>query len=174
LNFIDLSSEDQILDASAGTGILAQIIVERFGHFQKLVLNDPSEKMLSKAKEKEKLNKLSFIEFSSSYAEELDYPDQFFTQIVCLNSFHYYADQPAVLKHFSRLLKPGGKLWILDWNREGHFRIANKLISFLTPENINTRTLAEMTQILIEAGFSIEETERWSFRWWKFFYVKCI
>ena len=58
--------------------------------------------------------------------------------------------------------------------QRGHFRIANKLISFLTPENINTRTLAEMTQILIEAGFSIEETERWSFRWWKFFYVKCI
>jgi ubiquinone/menaquinone biosynthesis C-methylase UbiE len=163
---------DRILDASAGTGILAKKLLDGFDSIEELVLNDPASKMLEKAKSK--LASYSNVRFTNCYCEELDLKHQTFDKIICLNSFHYYVDQETVLNHFHNFLKPGGELYMLDWNRKGYFLISNFLIDLLSPENINSRSIEEIIPMLNENGFTVQEQDEWSFRWWKFFFVKCV
>lgn len=171
LENLEVSPEDSILDSSAGTGLLAEQIISNTGSFKRLVLNDPAKKMLSVAKSR--LSRYDDISYTSYFAEEFHQIEDSFTQIICLNSFHYYVDQQQVLNHYKNLLDPDGFLWILDWNRVGTFRVASKLIDWLSPENINTRTLTEMKKMLNQTGFTVESEDEWGFRWWNFMYLKC-
>ena len=159
-----------VLDISAGTGILAESIIEKFGSPVRIVLNDPAEMMLDIAKDR--LRHFPDIEFSSHYAEELARLDETFDHIICLNSFHYFVDQPLVLDHIRRLLKPDGTLWLQDWNRKGLFRVAICLIDLLSPEHISTRNIHELKFMLRERDFQVKEEEQWRFRWWNFCFLK--
>jgi ubiquinone/menaquinone biosynthesis C-methylase UbiE len=159
-----------VLDVSAGTGILAESLIEKFGSPGRFVLNDPAEMMLDIAKDR--LRHFPNIEFSSHYAEELNRLEGSFDHIICLNSFHYFVDQPLVLDHIRKLLKPDGMLWLQDWNRKGLFRVAIRLIDLLSPEHISTRNIHEMQSMLSERDFKIMKEEEWRFRWWNFCFLK--
>lgn len=171
LSKLRLSPKDEILDASAGTGLLAQELLKKNKSFERLVLNDPSSKMLERAKYRLRYN--DEVEFRSQFCEQLPFGENTFSQIICLNSFHYYTHQEDVLSHFRRMIKPEGNLWLLDWNRTGSFKIASKLINWLSPENINCRSLDEMKILLRKNGFNIKEQETWGYRWWNFLFVRC-
>ena len=160
-----------VLDCSAGTGILADTMLHQFD-INKLILNDPANKMLNIAKERLKFAKTE-IAYTNYFAEELDQllPKKF-DHIICLNSFHYYVDQERVLYNVQQLLKPGGTLWLLDWNRTSFFILSNKLIDLFSSMNINTRSLAEIKNLLKFSDFSIEDEKKWRFRLWNFFYLK--
>lgn len=171
LGELELSQNDEVLDDSAGTGLLAREILNSFGPFNRLVLNDPSPKMQERAKYRLRYEKE--VEFTSYYSEDLPFDKNSFSQIICLNSFHYYTNQNRVLENFSRILKPDGTLWMLDWNRTGSFKIANKLIGWFTPQNINTRTLPELKSLLMDNDFDVIEEDTWGYRWWNFLFVRC-
>ncbi len=172
LEKLELSSDDEILDCSAGTGLLAHEILEMFGPFNRLVLNDPAPKMQERAKYR--LRYQQDAEFTSHFSEELPFEDESFTQIICLNSFHYYTDQDRVLSNFRRILKPEGTLWMLDWNRTGSFKIANKFIDWLSPENINSRTLSELKSLLSKHEFEVIDEDTWGYRWWNFLFIRSV
>lgn len=171
LDKLELSSSDEVLDASAGTGLLAREILDMFGPFNRLVLNDPSPKMQERAKYRLRYEKE--VEFTSHFSEELPFENDSFTQVICLNSFHYYTNQERILENFNKVLKPAGTLWILDWNRTGSFKIANKFIDWLSPENINSRTLSEIKSLLSDNGFKVIGEDTWGYRWWNFLFVRC-
>jgi ubiquinone/menaquinone biosynthesis C-methylase UbiE len=160
-----------VLDCSAGTGILATEIFERFD-VGRLHLNDPAADMLNVAKQK--LTGISQgITYSNFYAEELHQmlPDQF-DHLICLNSFHYYVDQARMISNAYKLLSPGGTLWLLDWNRKGFFIINSRLIDWFSSMNIQTRTLEETECMLKEHGFTTSGQEEWRFRLWNFFSLR--
>lgn len=171
LSHLELSSNDKVLDCSAGTGLLAQEIIENYGHPKRLVLNDPAPKMQERAKYRLRYEKE--VEFTNHFSEELPFRNNSFTQVICLNSFHYYTNQNRVLENFNRIIKPGGTLWMLDWNRTGSFKIANKFIGWLSPENINSRTIDELKSMLSLQNFDIAEEDTWGYRWWNFLFVRC-
>lgn len=151
---------------------MAREITDLYGPFDRLLLNDPAEKMLEKAKEK--LESIQNVEYTNCFCEELDVEPASFDIIICLNSFHYYTDQEKALSLFHSFLKPGGKLYLLDWNRKGLFTITSFLIDLLSPENINSLSSGEMSAMLTRNNFTIEKKSEWSFRWWKFFFMKCV
>lgn len=171
LQKLEIPDGSRVLDVSCGTGILGSEIAEQFS-ISELVLNDPSEGMLTIARER--LANIDNIIFSQHIAEELPFEPDSFDVLICLNSFHYYTDHKKVIDHFRRLLKPGGTLYLLDWNREGWFHFPNKIISVFSPENINTKSATEMNALLPEFDFEIETLQRWSFRFWKFYLIKAV
>ncbi len=168
---LELKPEDRILDVSAGTGLLAEAAINKFGPFEQYIVNDPSSNMLEISKYR--LRYKDNVEYTSHYAEELPFDDNSFDHLLCLNAFHYYTDQKKALANFRRVLKDGGNLWLLNWNRVGLFVIANYFIKLLSKENISTHSLGEMKELLAESGFSIEKEEAWGYRWWRFFFLKC-
>ena len=169
LNRIETTAGDTILDASCGTGMLAQQLIEGGYPFDHLTLNDPSEQMLSITRGR--LPDRPHLSFSNHLAEELCY-DHRFDRIFCLNSFHFYTSHQQVLDQFYKMLKPGGRLYLLDWNREGFFRIINQIIKLGTAANINTRSLPELKGMLSNSGFRLHSPEAWSWRYWKFLYIE--
>lgn len=171
LEQIEIRPGETVLDCSAGTGLLAEHLLKRFD-IGRLLLNDPASEMLNVAKEKLRSEEKD-IAYTHYFAEELNaLSPETFNHIICLNSFHYYVDQPRALSNFRTLLKPGGILWMLDWNRAGFFIINSKLIDWFSPMNINTRTLDEIEVLLNTRTFSVDEKTTWSFRLWNFFYLK--
>lgn len=167
---LEIQEGDSVLDVSAGTGLLAQQILEEFS-IQKLILNDISSEMQSLAKSR--LAEYENIEYTSSSAEALDFEPGSFDHIISLNAYHNYPRQNEFLVKVFEWLKPGASLYILDWNRRGLFRFINWYISLTVNEIINTRSLPEVLKQLKTTGFSIELKREWKYNYWNLFLIKC-
>jgi len=169
LEKIHLDKDDKVLDMSCGTGLLAYHLIERGDKFREIVLNDISTKLQARAKKRFKGR--DDIRFTSLPAESVDFPAETFDKIFCLSAFHNYSQQSCVLQNCRHILKPGGRMYLLDWNRSGWFRIVDLFIKIKTPEYIDTRSRNEMKQKLTDHSFSIIFDREWYFNYWKFFYL---
>lgn len=165
-------SEFEILDVSAGTGLFAEHLIEDGHAFNRLTLNDVSPGMLKLAKER--LNEREDVDFSCAYVEELGFEDSVFDIVISMNAFHNYAEQDKALEQIGRVLKPGGYLYLLDWNRSGIFSLINYGIKIIVPEIINTRSAGETRKMLKEKNFQIEKEREWKYKYWQFYLFKAI
>ncbi len=172
LTYIEVTQSDIILDPSGGTGLLVKKLIAQDSTFKHFVINDPSEKMLGIARQR--LSGNPSIIFENQKIQDLSYPQNYFSKIICLNSFHFYEHQEQVIDQFYRLLKPGGKLFILDWNRDGFFRIVNTLIRWSSSEYINTRSLHELQQMISDKSYNVRESHCWNWRYWKFLFIEAV
>lgn len=171
LNHIGDLSDKRVLDISCGTGILAGHLLKLYPGIH-LQLNDPSDGMRAVAMAR--FEGHPQVEFSNMLAEDFTVESKTYGHVICLNSFHYYADQAPAVKNMYKALKPGGVLYLLDWNLEGWFHLPNKIISLLSPENINTRSLSETRELTKKNGLTPTESEKWSYRFWKFYMIEAV
>ena len=169
LEGVEIQPDDHMLDLSCGTGLLAKYIIDRGDSFQQLVLNDIAVDMQAHARKR--FEGKPHITFSSFSAQSIKQTEHHFDKIFSLSSFHNYPQQAQVLAECHRVLKPGGHLYLLDWNRSGLFRLKNGLIKMMVPERIDTRSTREITSLLLEQNFKITAVDEWYHRSWKFYYV---
>ena len=165
---IDISGE-RILDVSCGTGLLAEQLLKHYSDLD-LVLNDPADDMRAVAEKRVKSK--TKAEFSDMLAEDLALEPDSFNRVICLNSFHYYVDQAVALRNMQNALKSGGSIHMLDWNLEGWFHLPNAIISALSRENINTRSVDETEEMFESTGLKITERQTWNYRFWKFYLIE--
>ena len=52
-------------------------------------------------------------------SERLPFPDGAFDVVTCANSFHHYPRQDRAVGEMRRVLKPGGRLLLIDGHRDG-------------------------------------------------------
>jgi ubiquinone/menaquinone biosynthesis C-methylase UbiE len=52
-------------------------------------------------------------------SERLPFADSVFDVVTCSHSFHHYPDQERVVDEMHRVLRPGGRLLIIDGDRDG-------------------------------------------------------
>ncbi len=69
--------------------------------------------MLTAARRKETASAADWIQAD---AQSLPLASESFDRIVCASSFHYFSEPGAVLGEFRRLLKPEGRLIVIDWS----------------------------------------------------------
>ncbi|MDZ7689775.1 MAG: class I SAM-dependent methyltransferase [Balneolaceae bacterium] len=170
LDNIESTEHALLLDVSGGTGLLAEEILDREIPYLKFVVDDPSEGMIDIAKSR--LPEGQAIAYTNFRADRLAFDKNSYDRLFCLNAFHHYKNQQQTLDIFYHILKPGGRLYLLDWDRSGFFVYVNKLIDWLTPEYIDTRSLEEMEDMLEKSCFSITKQESWRWRYWKFFFTE--
>lgn len=167
LEAFESKQNHRILDVSAGTGLFAHHLIEKGVPFSQLVLNDVSAGMLNIARERFTEN--SRVSFTAHFAESLGFESLSFDTVISLNAFHNYVDQRQALSEIYRVLKPGGRLLVLDWNRKGLFQLVNFCIRTFTGEFIQTVSAEEVKQLLESKDFSVQELKEWKFRYWNFF-----
>jgi ubiquinone/menaquinone biosynthesis C-methylase UbiE len=111
------SRPQRILDVACGTGRLTEMIrlldAEGAVHVTGF---DLSPQMIEMARQR--MAEAPGVQWGVAPAEDLPVPDASFDVVTCANAFHLVTDADKALAEFRRVLKPGGRLIILDWCRE--------------------------------------------------------
>lgn len=108
----------RVLDLAGGTGDLAGEFVKKVGKDGLVVLADINEKMLQQGRlrlmDKGIIHPLTFVQAD---AENLPFPDNYFDCITIAFGLRNVTDKAAALRSMYRVLKPGGKLLILEFSK---------------------------------------------------------
>lgn len=108
----------QVLDLAGGTGDLAALFSARVGPDGKVVLADINESMLNVGRDKLRDKGLvSNIEFVQANAEALPFADNTFDIISIGFGLRNVTDKDAALRSMFRVLKPGGRLLVLEFSK---------------------------------------------------------
>jgi ubiquinone/menaquinone biosynthesis C-methylase UbiE len=61
------------------------------------------------------------VYFCKSNVEKLPFENEFFDFIISSNAFHHFANSEKALREARRVLKPKGRIYILDTNADNFF-----------------------------------------------------
>jgi ubiquinone/menaquinone biosynthesis C-methylase UbiE len=105
---------EKVLDVGCGTGSLALVAKERVGSQGSVHGIDPAPRQIARAQTKAARHGLA-VDFQLGVVERLSFPDQTFDVIQSTFAIdHVPADlQRQGLREIARVLKPGGRLFIL-------------------------------------------------------------
>ena len=141
---------DTVADLGAGEGTLSQLIAQRA---KKVIAIDSSEKMVEFGQKLAKENELPNLEYRLGYIESPPIDDSSVDLAILSQALHHAEHPPTALTEAHRILKPGGRLIVLDLLQHT-FEKARELyfdtwLGF--PE-------AELAEMITSAGFSEVET----------------
>lgn len=143
---LNFGREDVVMDFGCGPGYftipLARITKKAIGV-------DVSSTMLDRARAYAKRNRVE-VELIKSDGTRIDLPDASVDGILLVHVFHEVDSKDKVLHEFLRILKPSGRLLIVEKTHGTHM-----LREKLGPPIINE---AEFSNQISEAGFTIVET----------------
>jgi arsenite methyltransferase len=105
---------EHVLDIGVGPGLLAAEIAAAVGPEGAVSGIDLSETMLAMAATRAERDGSARIELRIAGAEELPYPDATFDAVVSTQVFEYVPDVPRAISEIWRVLKPGGRVLLLD------------------------------------------------------------
>ncbi|MFO0973240.1 MAG: methyltransferase domain-containing protein [Phycisphaerae bacterium] len=142
------------LDVGCGTGTWCGMLANAALPARRVVGLDYSHTMCRHAAEKTRRGEGQPLPFIHGDAEHLPFTDHSFDLLTCSNSFHHYPHQAAVVREFHRVLRPGGRLMIIDGFRDN-------LIGWIAFDVFVTRAegrvyhapASVMRQYFREAGF---------------------
>lgn len=106
-----------LLDIAAGTGDLTAAMAKKIGHNGSVVATDINESMLSLGRDA-LLNQglINNITFVQSNAEALPFPSEHFDRVAIAFGLRNVTHKDRALSEMARVLKPGGKLMILEFS----------------------------------------------------------
>lgn len=110
-----------VLDLAGGTGDIAALFAKRVGPTGKVVLADINESMLNVGRDKLRdLGLVKNIDFVQANAEALPFADNSFDIITIGFGLRNVTDKDAALRSMYRVLKPGGRLLVLEFSKPEH------------------------------------------------------
>lgn len=109
LSLYDLPEKGSVLDISCGDGDFLDVLRS---YFPKLDLHgiDISESYIARAKEKHPWAKLTVAD-----AADMPYESASFDGLLSCMSLHHYHNPQKVFDEAARVLRPGGRLYVLDF-----------------------------------------------------------
>ncbi|HEX2128793.1 MAG TPA: ubiquinone/menaquinone biosynthesis methyltransferase, partial [Solirubrobacterales bacterium] len=110
----DLDPGDAALDVCCGTGDLAFELAKRVRREGRVIGSDFSERMLDLAREKAADRNVSQVRFEWADALDLPYGDESFDAVTVGFGVRNLADLELGIEEMTRVLKPGGRLVILE------------------------------------------------------------
>ena len=119
LALMGLQSNDRVIDLGCGTGWASRRLASVV---QEVVGLDVADEMLRRAERAS--SGASNIRYVWGSAEKIPAPDDYFTKVLSVESFYYYADQGKALDELRRVLAPAGRLFILiNLYKDNHYSL---------------------------------------------------
>ena len=108
----------QVLDLAGGTGDLTSLMAKRVGQKGRVVISDINGSMLGVGRER-LINEgtVGNVEYVQANAELLPFPDNYFDCVTIGFGLRNVTDKNKALRAMQRVLKPGGKLLILEFSK---------------------------------------------------------
>ena len=170
-----LRAGDQVLDVAAGSGDLSRHFASRVGSDGKVILTDINEDMLAQGRARMVDRGLvGNIEFMIADAEDLPFDDQQFDCVSISFGLRNVTRKQEALKSMCRVLKPGGRLLVLEFSKpvipivekiydSYSFNAIPRIGKLVTGDEDNYRYLVEsirkhpdqetLKSMMLEAGF---------------------
>lgn len=116
VDLAELTDGDRFLDVGCGPGAA----IENASRTGAQVFGiDPSPSMVARARKR-----VPEADVKVASAEEIPFPDNQFTVVINVLSFHHWADREAGLREILRVLAPGGRLHVVEGllrdGKDGH------------------------------------------------------
>ena len=112
----NLKEGDQVLDIAGGTGDLSLAFAKKVGTTGRVVHTDINEAMLRVGRDR-LTDKGILLPTVVCEAEKLPFPDQHFNLVSVAFGLRNMTHKDAALKEMCRVLKPGGKLLVLEFSK---------------------------------------------------------
>ncbi len=149
---------ERVLDVGCGTGTFAARLATR-NPAQSVVGVDVSDGMLDEARRKTAA--FPNVRFEQARAADLPLADASVDVVVSASALHY-VDQPGdALAEARRVLRPGGRLAVVDWDRSRWWMAALEgFLHLADPAHGRTLSAAEIARLMTDAGFDVRVSER--------------
>ncbi|MDP3789428.1 MAG: methyltransferase domain-containing protein [Candidatus Omnitrophota bacterium] len=140
----------RILDVGCGTGEFAMKL-KGYKKDAGVYGLDISTDMINTAKTKFK----GEIDFRVGDVENMPYEDDYFDYLTCSHSFHHYPHKKKAVREMFRILKPGGKIMIVDGCKDSFLgRIIFDVIVAAHEKDVHHLHSSQFARILEDVGFS--------------------
>lgn len=165
----------KVLDLAGGTGDLTAKFSRIVGDKGQVTLADINDSMLKVGREKLRDKGIvGNVNYVQANAEALPFPDNHFDIITIAFGLRNVTDKDAAIASMLRVLKPGGKLLVLEFSKPKHnvmrklydlysFKVMPKMGALITQDADSYAYLAEsirmhpdqetLKQMMVDAGF---------------------
>lgn len=158
IDLLQLQPDQTFLDIGCGTGWAVYYAASQITSGNVYGL-DLSGEMIEKAKIT--TSEFTNVQFLKSSAENIPLEDKSVDYAICTNSFHHYKKPLTVLREIFRVLKPSGKIYILDLSSDEFFgKIINKFNKITDSGHVNLYSSADFKELFTDSGLNhVEDFE---------------
>jgi arsenite methyltransferase len=163
LKALELTEGERVLDIGSGPGLLAYEMAAAVGPAGRVCGVDISEDML--AISKRRCEQQAWTEFHRADATKLPFSDSSFHAAASTQVYEYVADIPTALAELYRVMRPGGRVVILDTDygslvihTENEARMA-RVLSAWNEHFVHAGLPRTLSRRLRDAGFTVRQRD---------------
>ena len=162
---LTLGRGEKVLDIGSGAGLLAAEMAAEVGAVGSVDGIDPSESMLVLARRRRPPDGAAEMRFVAGDACTLPFADGSFDAAVATQVYEYVQDMPAALGEAFRVLRPGGRLLVLDtdWGsivwHSGDAERMRRVLAAWDEHLVDPYLPRRLTRLLSDARFSLARRE---------------
>ncbi len=147
----------QMLDIATAAGHTAFAFAP---HVSEVVASDLIPEMLEVAADQAQTRGLTNVRFEQGDAESLPFDDRSFDAVTCRIAPHHFPRPDRFIGEVTRVLRPGGKLGLVDNMVEGEAAdFVNEFERRRDPSHVRALSVEEWLDLLVEAGLAIVSVE---------------
>lgn len=156
-----LTGVERVLDVATGAGHTAFALAPGAAEVVALDLTRP---MLDVARQEASARKLTNISYLEGDAQALPCEDESFDLVTCRHAPHHFPRLSQAIHGWFRVLKPGGKLLVIDSISPEEPELAvflNEIEILRDPSHVHNHSLSEWQTLLTGTGFTLGTVLEW-------------
>lgn len=161
IDMVNITKEDTVLDDACGPGLLACALAPYAKHVTGI---DITPAMIESAGKLAGEKELSNVSWDIGNVTALPYEDSSFSVAVSRYSFHHFQNPETVLREMVRVVKPHGRVAVIDVFARDHARAGayDSVEKLRDPSHVHTLTLEELQNMAKGAGLTELEVRFYS------------